>query len=261
MAKVIIFGLPGSGKTYLSERLVEFLGDKVAWFNADKVREEANDWDFSEEGRLRQKQRMQDLCDGAVAEGKIAIADFVCPFNKAREEFDADYTIFIDTITEGRFEDTNKVFERPNASDCDYIVSEQRGDVDAKIIAWELGDRYIWNNKAPTTQMLGRFQPFHPGHKALFERALAKHGQVALLVRDMPRSESNPWTVEEICDNLEYELAEYAGKFRCYPVPNILNITYGRDVGYKIEQEVFEDSIHEISATKIREQMRKDGKL
>ena len=70
--RVLIFGLPGSGKTYLAERLVEYLGDNVDWFNADKVREEANDWDFSEEGRLRQNKRMLSLCENAEAEGKIA---------------------------------------------------------------------------------------------------------------------------------------------------------------------------------------------
>ena len=118
--RVLIFGLPGSGKTYLAERLVEYLGDNVAWFNADKVREEANDWDFSEEGRLRQNKRMLSLCENAEAEGKIAIADFVAPFEKARSEFSADYEIFIDTISAGRFEDTNKVFERPMAAD--YFV-------------------------------------------------------------------------------------------------------------------------------------------
>ena len=128
--RVLIFGLPGSGKTYLAERLVEYLGDKVAWFNADKVREEANDWDFSDEGRLRQNQRMLSLCENAEAEGKIAIADFVAPFEKARRDFSADYEVFIDTIKEGRFEDTNKVFERPYVSD--YNVHEQRADVDAK---------------------------------------------------------------------------------------------------------------------------------
>ena len=110
--RVLIFGLPGSGKTYLAERLVEYLGDKVAWFNADKVREEANDWDFSEEGRLRQNQRMLSLCENAEAEGKIAIADFVAPFEKARRDFSADYEVFIDTIKEGRFEDGEVDFLR-----------------------------------------------------------------------------------------------------------------------------------------------------
>jgi adenylylsulfate kinase len=133
--KVLIFGLPGSGKTYLAELLTEYLGDKVVWFNADKVREEAGDWDFSNEGRLRQKQRMQMLCEGADATGKIAIADFVCPFDQARVEFGADYTIWLDTIEAGRFADTNNLFEVPDTSTCNYIVYEQRGDIDAKLIA------------------------------------------------------------------------------------------------------------------------------
>jgi phosphopantetheine adenylyltransferase len=109
--------------------------------------------------------------------------------------------------------------------------------------------------------MLGRFQPWHEGHQKLFERALAKHGQVALLVRDMPLTDDNPWQVDKICENIEIALAEHAGKFRCYPVPNIMNITYGRGVGYKIEEEVLDEETQNISATKIREQMRKDGEL
>ena len=257
--RVLIFGLPGSGKTYLAERLVEYLGDKVAWFNADKVREEADDWDFSDEGRLRQNQRMIDLCVNAEAEGKIAIADFVAPFESARNKFFADYEIFVDTIEEGRFEDTNKVFQRPIATD--YNVQEQRGDVDAKIIAYEIGQRFIWNNQAPTTQMLGRFQPWHPGHQALFDRAMAKHEQVVLMVRDMPTDDSNPYPAHEVIENLQQSLCEFAGKVKIEVVPNILNITYGRGVGQKIEQEVFDDATHDISATKIREQMRKEGKL
>jgi phosphopantetheine adenylyltransferase len=257
--RVLIFGLPGSGKTYLAEKLVEYLGDKVAWFNADKVREEADDWDFSDEGRLRQNQRMIDLCVNAEVEGKIAIADFVAPFESARNKFFADYEIFVDTIEEGRFEDTNKVFQRPVATD--YNVQEQRGDVDAKIIAYEIGQRFIWNNRAPTTQMLGRFQPWHPGHQALFDRAMAKHEQVVLMVRDMPTDDSNPYPAYEVIENLQQSLCEFAGKVKIEVVPNILNITYGRGVGYKIEQEVFDDATHDISATKIREQMRKEGKL
>jgi len=261
MAKVLIFGLPGSGKTYLAQELVQIFGDQVAWFNADKVREEADDWDFSEEGRLRQKQRMKMLCEGAEAQGKIAIADFVCPFNKAREEFDADFTIWVNTIDEGRFADTNAVFEEPDVSDVNYIVKEWRGDTDAKLLAWELGDKFIWDNKAPTTQMLGRWQPWHDGHQALFDRAIAKHGQVYLMIRDMPLSTDNPFGQEVIVENLKDKLTKFAGKVKIGIVPNIMNITYGRGVGYKIEQEVFDDAIHEISATKIREQMRKDGKL
>jgi len=266
MKRILLCGLPGAGKTTLAKRLVEILGN-ADWYNADEIREKFNDWDFSPEGRERQMNRMQDYVRKSVAKGRYGIADFVCPTNDLRVDFMPEYVIWMNTIEEGRFEDTNKMFEKPDDRvNVDIEIkaedwwTEESIEKWARLIAVDIKDSEF-QQKQPTTQMLGRFQPFHPGHKALFERALAKHGQVALLVRDMPRSESNPWTVEEICDNLEYELAEYAGKFRCYPVPNILNITYGRDVGYKIEQEIFEDSIHDISATKIREQMRKDGKL
>ena len=119
--------------------------------------------------------------------------------------------------------------------------------------------KFNWKTKSAV--YIGRFQPFHDGHKALFEKALAKHGQVAILVRDMPLTDDDPWQVDKICENIEIALAEHAGKFRCYPVPNILNITYGRGVGYKIEEEVLDEETQKISATKIREQMRKDGEL
>lgn len=257
--KVLIFGLPGSGKSYLAESLSEYLGDKVAWFNADKVREEADDWDFSDEGRRRQSERMDNLCKQAESEGKIAIADFVAPFQSARDKFAADFTVWVNTIDEGRFEDTNKVFENPKK--WDYIVTGQNGKVDAIELAWILGDKYIWDNKSPTTQMLGRWQPWHDGHQALFDRAIAKHGQVYLMIRDMPLSNDNPFDQKLVVENLKQKLVKYAGRVKIGVVPNIMNITYGRGVGYKIEQEVFTDEIHDISATKIRAKMRDEGKL
>ena len=129
--KVLVFGLPGSGKSTLSEPLAEQV--EGVWINADAVREKYNDWDFNTEGRMRQAARMRHLADGVSMTGKIAITDFVCPFQKARDEFEPDYVIWMDTIKEGRFEDTNKVFEKPNNLDVNYIVDSFRPQEELKL--------------------------------------------------------------------------------------------------------------------------------
>ena len=113
-------GLPGSGKTYLTKRLVPLLN--AAWYNADKVREMANDWDFSDDGRKRQSNRMRTFADFEKNHNRFVICDFVCPTAETRSNFDADITIWMDTIKEGRFEDTNKLFEKPES--VDFLVTE-----------------------------------------------------------------------------------------------------------------------------------------
>ena len=118
--KILVMGLPGSGKIYLSERLQPLL--ESAWFNADKVRSMAGDWDFSEEGRLRQSLRMKSIADFESSHDRIVICDFVCPTQETRKIFEADITIWLDTIEEGRFEDTNALFEPP--SHVDFHIKE-----------------------------------------------------------------------------------------------------------------------------------------
>ena len=116
--KILIFGLPGSGKTTLAKPFAELLGG--VHINADAIRTKYDDWDFTPEGRMRQAQRMKHLADGVVMAGKIAVADFVCPTEAARQEFNPDYTVWMDTISRGRYEDTNDMFETP--PECDYHV-------------------------------------------------------------------------------------------------------------------------------------------
>ena len=261
--KILIFGLPGSGKTTLALYLIDLLGEDTVWYNADEVRKANDDWDFSDEGRLRQAERMRDLMNEADEEGLDVICDFVCPTHEYRNLFDDDvFRIWVDAIDEGRFDDTNKLFQIPQTYDglplYDYRVPEQRGDKDASEIYWILKDPEF-DYEAPTTQMLGRFQPWHPGHRALFERALEKTGQVFLMVRDMPESEDNPFDADEAVANIKYNLTPFAGQVKFVVVPNITHITYGRGVGYRIEQEHFDEEIENISATKIRENMKNDS--
>ena len=111
MKIILIMGLPGSGKTTLANELGPLLNAKR--LNADEVRKEANDWDFSLEGRKRQAKRMADLALDLKGDGSYVVADFICPTPEARSLFPADYTIWVDTIKEGRFDDTNKMFINP----------------------------------------------------------------------------------------------------------------------------------------------------
>ena len=118
--KILIMGLPGSGKSTLAAPFAQLVNG--VWLNADAVRKEYDDWDFTPEGRIRQAQRMRYLADGVVRAGQVAVADFVCPTEQARAEFAPDYTVWMDTIKAGRFEDTNRMFVPP--SHVDYHVSE-----------------------------------------------------------------------------------------------------------------------------------------
>lgn len=131
--KILIMGLPGSGKTYLAKRLQPLL--KAAWYNADRVRDMANDWDFSDKGRIRQANRMKTFADFEKLNDRFVICDFVCPTTKTREKFGADITIWMNTIKESRFEDTNNIFEEPK--DVDFHITEWN-DMNHKNISEEI---------------------------------------------------------------------------------------------------------------------------
>jgi|TARA_B110000971_G_C19966308_1_gene480383 hypothetical protein len=136
----------------------------------------------------------------------------------------------------------------------------------------------LFDYQKPTAQMLGRWQPWHDGHSALFKKALAVTGQVCIMVRDVGGivgkdagggrtavQDDNPFGEIQVVENIEAGLAKegfsngYEYVIVC--VPNIVDISYGRGVGYSFTQHDLGGEIHDISATKIRSQMREDGKL
>jgi hypothetical protein len=252
-------GLPGAGKTTLAEAVRAKLweeGRTVSWFNADAVRREYNDWDFSEAGRMRQAERMRVMAEKATTD--YALCDFVAPLVEMRNVFKADWTIWVDTIREGRYADTNAMFQEPDI--YDFRIIEQDADKWADFIVGHLADnrrrpRFDW--KKETVQMLGRWQPWHDGHRALFERLLSKTGQVIIQVRDVQGWQgSNPFEITKVISFIKRDLDPlYQGQYDIQVVPNIVHIGWGRGVGYTAGEETFDDSITDISATKIRKQL------
>jgi adenylylsulfate kinase len=243
-----IIGLPGSGKT----RLATALADRInaIHFNADVVRADLNsDLGFTPEARVEQARRMGALARLTGNQGYITVVDFVCPTEETRKAFGIpDILIWVNRIEKGRFEDTNKMWQDPTGADLvivDGLTVEQ--EVDAVIKAFGLHD---W--KAPTTLLLGRYQPWHEGHHALLEKAYDRTDQVVIGVRDTHgTSEKDPLPYQEVANRIRAEeRSSFVVKF-----PNITNIVYGRDVGYKIEQVDLGAEIHSISATQKRKEM------
>ncbi len=134
MKIILIMGLPGSGKTTLTNELALLLKNKnIKKLNADEIRKKANDWDFSEEGRIRQAKRMAKLAAELKLEKFIVLADFICPLPETRKLFSADYTVWLDTIDKGRFDDTNKMFVKPTNFDF-KVTSKNAKDWALRIV-------------------------------------------------------------------------------------------------------------------------------
>ena len=273
--RILIMGLPGAGKTMLAGALKKYLEEhgeisyaralnehignykcQVNWFNADDIRRKYNDWDFSNDGRIRQSIRMFQF--SMEAGGDYVICDFVAPLVEMRNNFKADWTIWVDTIREGRYADTNAAFVEPEV--YDFRITEQNCEKWAEFIGQHIIDnrrRPVFDWKKETVQMLGRWQPWHTGHRALFERLIARTGQVVIQIRDCQGWQgSNPFEVEKVKSFIRRDLDPiYQGQYEIQVVPNIVHIGWGRGVGYTSGEETFDEATTDISATKIRKEL------
>jgi hypothetical protein len=258
--RILIMGLPGAGKTYLAQHIVDHLQaerKRVGWLNADDVRKEYNDWDFSESGRIRQSLRMRTLAD-TMADVDYVICDFVAPLVEMRNNFKADWTVWVDTIDQGRYEDTNRAFVAPEV--YDFRITEQNAEKWGEFVAAHIIDnrrRPVFDWQRETVEQLGRWQPWHAGHRALFDRLIQKTGQVCIMIRDCQGWQgSNPFAIDQVKNAIKRDLdMVYQGQYEILVVPNITHIGYGRGVGYTIAEEKFDESITNISGTEIRKRL------
>jgi cytidyltransferase-like protein len=247
--KILIMGLPGAGKTTLANALAPLLNAVV--FNADAVRANlSRDLSYSHEDRIEHARRMGWMCDRVVEAGGTVIADFICPTPETRTAFGAAYTIWVNRIAAGRFEDTNRMFIAPER--FDLVVSvEGTPQYWAEQALARL--RPAFDPQKPTALFIGRYQPFHGGHQRLIEEGLRRVGQVCVAVRDTHGlDEKNPLPFFAVKQRIEAALSAYDGRFVVVPLPNITNVFYGRDVGYTVERIVLDEATEDISATKIR---------
>jgi cytidyltransferase-like protein len=245
-------GLSGAGKTTLSTILARRLNG--VHFNADAVRSEINkDLGFSIEDRLEQARRMGWLCDQVVKASTYAIADFICPTHETRAAFGPAFTIWVDRTQESRFKDTDQLFEPPDRFDV-RVTAEGTPEYWAEEIVSRL--RPTFDPKRPTALFVGRYQPFHEGHKALIEEGLRRVGQVCIAVRDTHgMGDRDPYRFEQVKERIEVALQAHAGRFVVVQLPNIASIFYGRDAGYTIERLSLPDEIEQISATEQRRRL------
>ena len=215
--KILIMGLPGAGKTTLATGVAQRLN--AVRFNADEVRRHINrDLGFSQADRIEQARRMGWLCDQVVKTGGFAVADLICPTPEARAAFEAEgeaFIVFVDRIAESRFEDTNRLFVRPERVDL-RITSEGTAEYWVEQIVQRL--RATFDPKKPTALFIGRFQPFHDGHKALIVEGLRRVGQVCIAVRDTAGTDAkNPFSFDYVRARIEHGLREYEGSFVVVP--------------------------------------------
>jgi hypothetical protein len=250
---ILLFGLPGSGKSSLAEKILEH-ADAIH-LNADAVRADlSSDLGFSVEDRIEQARRLGAMARLLSSQGKVVVVDFVNPTDETRKTFgDADLKVWINRIDKSRYEDTNSLWQAPTDSYYDLEITSGLSLEEEKDLILEKSNLIDW--KKPTTLMLGRYQPWHEGHQALKDEAHLRTNQVFVAVRDTQgTSEKDPLIYEEVRKRITEVEANQQGTL-VMRLPNITNIVYGRDVGYLIEKVELSQELQAISATQKRKEL------
>lgn len=245
-----VIGLPGSGKTTYAKELASRIN--AIHLNADEVRADLNkDLGFTKEDRIEQSRRMGSLSRLLANQGYNVVVDFVNPTEETRKSFGKpDKVVWMQRKPVRNFIDTTAMWEMPKDVDLVFDdMMEYQDAVRVSIIDFGLHD---W--REPTTLMLGRYQPWHEGHHALYEEAKKRTKQVLLGVRDTYNtSKKDPLTFNQVKSYIAQD--EFMKNAMVVKMPNITNIVYGRDVGYKIEQVKLGEEIEAISATQKRTEL------
>lgn len=245
-----VIGLPGAGKTTFAKELADRIN--AIHLNADEVRADLNkDLGFTDADRIEQARRMGALSRLLAKQGYHVVVDFINPTKETREAFgEPDKVVWMNRKPVRDFPNTTAIWQMPLKVDLTFDdLIEYTDAVRVAIIDFRLHD---W--RKPTTLMLGRYQPWHEGHHALYEEAEKRTDQVLLGVRDTYNtSPKDPLKFDEVKEYINKD--PFMEGALVIKMPNITNIVYGRDVGYKIEQVKLGDEIEAISATQKRKQM------
>ena len=268
VAKILVCGLPGAGKTTLALELRRKLiaaDVNATVIDGDQMRLIYQDVDFSEEGRINQAHRIGELADIINSQGTTAICSFVCPTPATRTAFWGStvwndkiktVTIYVNRIAKSGYADTDKMFIPPVIDPTtDFMVTPYMDVDQASEGAFRALGLCKFDWQKPAAFLLGRYQPFHDGHKALVARAIKETGQCVVAVRDTPLDDKNPWTTHERKVFIERALEpEFSGRYLVLIVPDVHKIVYGRTPGYAIEEYELTEELQAISGTKLREQ-------
>lgn len=209
MSKIIlVYGLPGSGKSTIANKIFQKLESSIV-LNGDQIRKEFNDWDFTLNGRLRQANRMKKIADESTKQW--VILDFICPLVSYRNIINPDVKIFMNTISESRYNNTDKIFEK-TLEENDYNFDDYNSDYQSDLIIKKI-QKFDW--KKETVQMLGRWQPWHDGHLELFKRCLKKTGQVSIqVIKPIYQTASYRWKhYEEYLEQYKERLTPWIQRY------------------------------------------------